>query len=54
MIAPGVTVGIGSQILLFGGRASVLIQCPFICDINRVCKWGHGEGAATSSLLFDF
>lgn len=36
----GVTVGIGSQILLFGDMASVLIQCPFACDINRVCKWG--------------
>lgn len=50
----GVTVGIGSQILLFGDMASVLIQCPFACYINRVCKWGHGVDAATSPLLFDF
>ncbi|MCK9815757.1 hypothetical protein M1B35_16890 [Pseudomonas sp. MAFF 302046] len=50
----GVTVGIGSQTLLFGDTASVLIQCPFVCDINRVCKWGHGEDPATSPLLFDF
>jgi hypothetical protein len=50
----GVTVGIGSQILLFGDAASVLIQCPFVCDINRVCSWGNGEDVATSPLLFDF
>ncbi len=50
----GVTVGIGSQILLFGDTASVVIQCPFVTDIDRVCKWGHGEDAATSLLLFDF
>ncbi|NWC47864.1 hypothetical protein HX788_10490 [Pseudomonas edaphica] len=50
----GVTVGIGSQILLFGDKASVLIQCPFACDIDRVRTWGHGEDASTSTLLFDF
>lgn len=50
----GVTVGIGSQILLFGDMACVLIQCPFVCDINRVSRWGHGEDVATSPLLFDF
>ncbi|XXE51913.1 hypothetical protein J3P96_16515 [Pseudomonas sp. R3-56] len=50
----GVTVGIGSQILLFGDIASVLIQCPFTSDINGICKWGHGEDANTSPLLFDF
>lgn len=50
----GVTVGIGSQILLFGDIASVLIQCPFVCEMNGVYKWGHGEDAATSPLLFDF
>ncbi|WP_445178757.1 hypothetical protein [Pseudomonas sp. McL0111] len=50
----GVTVGIGSQILLFGDTASVLIQCPFVSDISRTCKWGHGEDATTSPLLFEF
>lgn len=50
----GITVGISSQILLFGDIASVLIQCPFASDINRICKWGHGEDATTSPLLFDF
>ena len=50
----GVTVGIGSQILLFGDMASVLIQCPFVSDINKVCKLGHGEDATTSPLFFEF
>ncbi|MGE8067056.1 hypothetical protein [Pseudomonas sp. NPDC089569] len=50
----GVTVGISSLILLFGDMASVLIQCPFACDISRVCRWGHGEDPSTSPLLFDF
>lgn len=50
----GVTVGIGSQILLFDDKASVLIQCPFVSDINSVCKWGHGEDATTSPLFFEF
>lgn len=50
----GVTVGIGSQVLLFGDTASVLIQCPFLSCINGVCKWGHGEEPSTSPLLFDF
>jgi len=48
----GVTVGIGSQILLFCDMASVLIQCPFV--INKVCKWGHGEDTTTSPLFFEF
>lgn len=29
----GVTVGIGSQILLFGDMASGLIQCPLVSDM---------------------
>ena len=48
-----VTVGIGSQVLLFSKGTSLLIQCPFVCHINGVDKWGHGEEPASSTLLFD-
>lgn len=53
-VLTGVTVGIGSQILLFGDVGSVLIQCPFVCDIDGVTRRGHGENVATSPLFFDF
>jgi len=33
-VLTGVTVGIGSQILIFGNGATVLVQCPFISEIK--------------------
>lgn len=50
----GVTVGIGSQVLIFGNGATVLIQCPFKCDNQGREQWGHGEQVYTSALFFDF
>lgn len=50
----GVTVGVGSQILLFGTGASLVLQCPFKCEIRGDVRWGHGEEISTCMLLFDF
>jgi hypothetical protein len=50
----GVTVGIGSQILIFENGVSILIQCPFMRDIRSKKQWGHGEEISTSVLFFDF
>ncbi|MGY2262202.1 hypothetical protein [Pseudomonas sp. SDO55104_S430] len=53
-VLTGVTVGVGSQVLIFGNGVSVLIQCPFKCDSKGSERWGHGEEVATASLVFDF
>ncbi|WP_285961288.1 hypothetical protein [Pseudomonas tohonis] len=50
----GVTVGVGSQILVFGNGASVLVQCPFICESQEREQQGHGEHIYTSELFFAF
>ncbi|MDD1017134.1 hypothetical protein [Pseudomonas rubra] len=50
----GITVGVGSQTLLFGDMGSILVQCPFVTENKKICKEGHGENATTSPLLFDF
>ncbi|MCU1738633.1 MULTISPECIES: hypothetical protein [unclassified Pseudomonas] len=50
----GVTVGLGSQVLNFENSVSILIQCPFKCEIEGGVKWGHGEEAIDSALLFSF
>ena len=50
----GVTIGVGSQVLIFGNGVTVLIQCPFKCDSKGSQRWGHGEEAATGLLVFDF
>lgn len=52
-VLTGVTVGIGSQILIFGNGASVIVQCPFLCDIDGRESWGSGEEPYTSQVLFD-
>jgi len=53
-IFTGVTVGIGSIILLFSSGARVLIQCPFECEQKEHSHMGHGEAVLTSSFLFPF
>ncbi|MGY4494891.1 hypothetical protein [Pseudomonas sp. TE3610] len=50
----GVTVGIGSQVLIFENGASILIQCPFRCVFKGHEQWGHGEDVSTSVIFFDF
>ncbi|WP_200286641.1 hypothetical protein [Pantoea ananatis] len=50
----GVTVGIGSIILLFSSGGRVLIQCPFECEQKEHSHMGHGEAVLTSSFLFSF
>ncbi|OZI32947.1 hypothetical protein CEG14_18915 [Bordetella genomosp. 1] len=53
-VLTGVTVGIGSQILMFGNGATVLIQCPFKSEIQGKKLHGHGERPHTSELLYDY
>jgi hypothetical protein len=53
-IFTGVTVGVGSQVLIFGNGVTVLVQCPFACEKLGKIQWGHGEQLGTSTLLFEF
>ena len=50
----GVTVGIGSQVLIFENGVSLLIQCPFKCVSRGNTLWGHGEEIETAPLIFYF
>ncbi|WP_338641058.1 hypothetical protein [Burkholderia pyrrocinia] len=53
-ILTGVTVGVGSLILLFASGAHILVQCSFQCvELGSVC-YGHGEQATDSLLLFEY
>lgn len=51
-IFTGVTVGIGSLVLLFSSGVRIMIQCPFQCGKKDHFQTGHGENIATSNLLF--
>lgn len=53
-VLTGVTIGVGSQVLIFGNGVTVLIQCPFKSNSNGGERWGHGEEVATGLLFFDF
>ncbi|WP_434771304.1 hypothetical protein [Pseudomonas entomophila] len=53
-ILTGVTVGLGSQVLLFGDKLSLIVQCPYRCNRLGIESWGHGENAKTSNLIFGF
>lgn len=53
-VLTGVTVGIGSQVLIFGNGATVLMQCPFTSEIQGQKQQGHGEDVHTSELLYDY
>lgn len=51
----GITVGIGSQVLIFQSGASLLVQCPYVCGrLGETLRAGHGESVCTAVLLFDF
>lgn len=51
-IFTGVTVGVGSLVLLFSSGARVMIQCPFQCWEKDRLLTGHGEDLSTSKFLF--
>lgn len=53
-IFTGITVGVGSLILLFSTGVTILVQCPFQCGRNDHLLAGHGEELMTSTLLFPF
>lgn len=53
-IFTGVTIGIGSQIMIFSSNAQILIQCAFVCDTEGVRQFGHGEEIDTCKLFFPF
>jgi hypothetical protein len=50
----GVTVGIGSLILVFVSGAQILVQCAFECIEGDVTSFGHGEDVSTSPILFSY
>ena len=50
----GLTVGIGSLVLLFSSGAHVLLQCIFECNENGIVQSGHGEDVRSSPILFGF
>jgi hypothetical protein len=53
-ILTGITVGIGSIVLLFASGAHILVQCDFECgDADNVFH-GHGENVDSSVELFRF
>ena len=54
MILTGVTVGIGSLVLLFSNGAQILLQCSFECSKEGILRFGHGEDINTSPILFDY
>jgi len=51
-IFTGVTVGVGSLVLLFSSGARVMIQCPFQYGEKERLLTGHGEVLSTSNFLF--
>ena len=53
-VLTGVTVGVGSQVLIFGNGTTIIVQCPFLCESLGREQWGHGEKIYTSTLFFDF
>jgi hypothetical protein len=53
-ILTGMTVGIGSLILLFSNGTQILLQCTFECNKGGVLQSGHGEDINTSPLLFNY
>lgn len=52
-VLTGLTVGIGSLVLLFASGAQVLVQCMFQCGEEDALRSGHGEDIRSSPLLLD-
>jgi hypothetical protein len=53
-VLTGITIGVGSHILVFGNGVTLLIQCPFKINSKSGEQWGHGEDVATAPLLFKY
>lgn len=51
-ILTGVTVGVGSLVLLFSSGAQILLQCVFECTEGSIARSGHGENPNSSQILF--
>lgn len=51
-ILTGLTVGIGSIVLLFASGAQILLQCVFQYGEAGALQSGHGEDIHSSHLLF--
>lgn len=49
----GITVGVGSQILLFE-KGSILVQCKYECILADRILIGDGEDVDTALILFPF
>lgn len=48
----GVTVGVGSQILVFDNGVTILIQCSYEFQWQGVIVVGHGEDVTAVTILF--
>lgn len=53
-VLTGLTVGVGSLILLFASGAQILLQCPFEGNEDGIVQAGHGEDMSSSPALFGF
>lgn len=53
-VLKGVTIEVGSHILVSGNGVTLLIQCPFKINSKSGQRWGHGEDVATAPLLFNY
>ncbi|NYI01175.1 DUF6188 family protein [Cupriavidus plantarum] len=51
-ILTGVTVGVGSLVLLFSSGAQIVLQCVFECQEDGIVRAGHGEDVSSSPVLF--
>ena len=54
VVLTGITIGVGSHILIFGNGVTLLIQCPFKVNSKSGEQWGHGEDVATAPLLLNY
>lgn len=48
----GVTVGVGSNVLIFDNGSSIILSCPFEVFSGGKVNFGHGEDFGTSVFLF--
>lgn len=51
-ILTGVTVGIGSFVLLFSSNVRIMIQCSFELRTKEHSETGHGECPTSSMIIF--
>lgn len=50
----GLTIGVGSIVLVFANGVQILIQCGFECAEGNEIRAGHGEDVASSPMLFGY